>query len=162
MFDFDKQPKSLTGHYKTRWQAIRRRRRADGKAWTTDFNTQATRRAGSAINMSSRLGSEQARIPPVQPAEINDHLAYNAPQGGSYWVPDLIVECRAEFGSASDKLTLELNKANDKFQAIFEDGICKLFRVNFNSPDSHDRWPNSRRRSTEAAMIFASPISIHA
>ena len=46
-------------------------------------------------------------------AEINDHLAYNAPQAGSYWVPDLIVECRAEFGSASDKLTLELNKAID-------------------------------------------------
>jgi signal peptidase I len=75
---------------------------------------------------------------PKQPALINDHLAYNITDTGSpvhYWVPDLIVECEAEFGSGSDTLVLELNKADDRFQAVFANGKCKLVRLAGAAPD---------------------------
>src|SRR5207302_1961872 len=74
---------------------------------------------------------------PEQPALIKDFLSYNVTHGynsddptqAHYWVPDLIVECAAEFGSASDSLTLELNKGNVRYQAMFDNGYCRLYRV---------------------------------
>jgi signal peptidase I len=75
---------------------------------------------------------------PKQPALILDHLAYNVYDGSNpahYWVPDLIVECTADFGSATDRLVLELTKAGDKYQAVFDNGVCRLFGVPAASPD---------------------------
>jgi signal peptidase I len=51
-----------------------------------------------------------------------------------FWVPDLILQCAAEFGGNQDTITLELNKGSDKFQAIFAGGKCQLVRINSLSP----------------------------
>jgi signal peptidase I len=67
---------------------------------------------------------------PRQPVPITDHLGYNTHTSSPpYWVPDLIVDCTAEFGAATDKVVLELTKAGEKFRAEFDNGFCRLFHV---------------------------------
>jgi len=78
---------------------------------------------------------------PKQPAAILDHLSYNVTDTGNpahYWVPDLILECTADFGSATDRLVLELTKAGDKYQAVFDNGVCRLVRIPGGTPDKPD------------------------
>jgi signal peptidase I len=135
VFDYDRQPKSLTGLAKTRWEPVP----DNGAGWTLDDKrfTHSGGNSGWVRYQHVEAGSWRAGqpAPPRQPQPIMDFLEYNIdwvtnkPVRASYWVPDLIVECKADFQSPSDHLTLEINKAEDKFQAEFADGSCKLFRI---------------------------------
>ncbi len=128
VFDLEKLPSSLKGALRTRWYPA-----PDAGAGWEDAE-RGFKHSGEATGwlryQHLEPGWDTARNPPKQPAEITDHLAYNSPQGGSYWVPDLIVECKAEFGSTTDRLTLELTKAGDRFQAVFDAGVCRLYLAN--------------------------------
>jgi signal peptidase I len=140
VFDLDQQPKSLTGEFKTRWHPD-----PDGAGWKMEdkgftHNGEATgwmryhHVEASSWRVDPRTGATQPR----QPVPILDHLSYNVTDGGNpahYWVPDLIVECTADFGSASDRLVLELTKAGDKFRAEFDNGVCRLFHIPGGAPD---------------------------
>jgi signal peptidase I len=141
VFDLDRQPKSLSGTLKTRWHV-----NPDGGAgW--EMEEAGFRHAGNEMGWvryhhveasSWRVDGRGGATTPKQPAYINDHLAYNVTDGTNpahYWVPDLIVECTAQFGSASDTLVLELTKAGDKFRAVFDNGMCRLFHVPAAAPD---------------------------
>lgn len=141
VFDLDRAPKSLTGVAQVRWEpspgagtgwaAAEGGFTHDGTA-TGWIRYQHVRPGSWTINPQTRQAST-----PAQPAQITDHLSYNVTHGyqegdstqAHYWVPDLIVECTAEFDSANDTLTLELTKAGDKFQAVFDKGYCHLFRI---------------------------------
>ncbi len=139
VFDYDLQPKALTGVAKTRWEPMP----GDGAGWTmseTGF-AHAGGTAGWMRYQHVEPGSWQIDrttgqpTTPRQPQPIMDFIEYNVdslnnlPVGPNYWVPDLIVECKGEFQAPSDSLTLELNKADDKFQAVFENETCKLMRI---------------------------------
>lgn len=143
VFDLDQAPKSLTGVAKTRWHPS-----PDGNTgWTMDEKgfthtggIEGWMRYHHVEAGSWRLDPRGgAASVPRQPAHILDYLAYNVTDSNNtarYWVPDLIVECTADFSAAPDRLTLELTKAGDKFQAVFEGGTCKLFHI---SPGTADR-----------------------
>ena len=147
VFDLDKAPKSLSGAFKIRWQPDP----AGGAGWTAaDASfTHAGGTEGWLRYQHVRPGSWRIDPPtrqattPEQPARIMDHLSYNVTHGyqendstqAHYWVPDLSVDCTAEFASPSDTLTLELNKAGDRFQAKFDNGKCRLFRIRSTAPD---------------------------
>jgi len=128
VFDLDQAPKSLTGVAKTRWHPSPD---ADGAGWTMQdkgFRHEGTQ-TGWVRYHHVEPGGEKGSAP-RQPAPITDHLGYNfQPNSPPVWVPDLIVDCTAEFASASDKVVLELTKAGDKFQAEFDNGKCRLFRI---------------------------------
>jgi signal peptidase I len=142
VFNLDQPPKSLSGVAKTRWHPSP----DDGTGWTMDENgftheggTQGWMRYHHIAAGSWQIdkGTSQPSIP-KQPELILDHLSYNVAgrsNPASFWVPDLIVECTALFSATSDRLTLELTKAGDKFQAVFEGGSCKLYRVTPGAPD---------------------------
>jgi signal peptidase I len=68
------------------------------------------------------------------------------PTRAQYWVPDLIVECTAEFGAATDTLTLELSKAGDRFQAKFDNGVCLLYRIRSTAADAPEKLGNAQTR----------------
>ncbi|MBO0698394.1 MAG: hypothetical protein J2P46_08375 [Zavarzinella sp.] len=141
VFDLDQQPKSLSGVQKTRWGPVPE----DGDGW--EMEEKGFRHKGNKsgwmryqhIEASSwRVDPRSGATTPRQPALILDHLAYNVTDTGNpahYWVPDLIVECTADFGSANDRVVLELTKAGDKYQAIFDNGVCRLFMVPAAAPD---------------------------
>jgi signal peptidase I len=133
VFDLDKQPKSLTGVARTRWHAT-----STDNGWREDgagFRFEGPN-LGWLRYHHVAPGWEKNKNPPNQPAEITDQLAYNSTMRGLYWMPDLLVECRAEFKSEADELTLELTKAGDKYQAVFANGKCKLVRIAAASPSS--------------------------
>jgi signal peptidase I len=147
VFDLDQQPAALTGIARTRWHPTP----DDGAGWATDekgfthTGTQAGWLRYHHIEAGSWKIDPQTRTPttPRQPAPIMDHLSYNVTDGhrtfdsalANYWVPDLIVECTAEFGAATDTVILELGKAGDRFQAKFDNGRCRLTRVRAAAPD---------------------------
>jgi signal peptidase I len=141
VFDLDRQPKSLTGTARTRWHPDP----AGGAGWAMQdagfkhTGTEAGWMRYHHIEASSwRVEPRGPAIKPKQPALINDHLAYNVTDSGNpahYWVPDLIVECEAEFGADSASLTLEVTKAGDKFRAVFQNKVCRLFHVPAAAPD---------------------------
>src|SRR5262245_50090440 len=136
VFDLDQQPKSLGGLARVRWQADP----SDGAGWAME--ERGFRHTGGTSgwmryqhvepgSWSVDPATGMATVP-KQPDYIRDHLAYNVSDGvspGRNWVPDLLVECDARLESASDKVTLELTKAGDKFQAVFDNGVCRLFRI---------------------------------
>jgi signal peptidase I len=147
VFDLDQAPKSLSGVARTRWhptpdngagwedQEKGFRHSGTGEGWLRYHHV----RPGSwTIDPGTKRAST-----PEQPAYIKDHLSYNVTHGfqdndstqAHYWVPDLIVDCTAEFGNASDTLTLELNKGNDRFKAVFDNGVCRLFRIRSTAAD---------------------------
>lgn len=138
VFDLDRQPKSLTGVARTRWHPA-----PEAPAGWADLAAGFQHTGGETGWLRyhhvatgwRRENRDQETVRVSQPAEITDYLAYNSPSRGSYWVPDLIVECKAEFANATDKLTLELTKAGDRFQAVFDAGVCRLYRVSSGSPD---------------------------
>jgi signal peptidase I len=141
VFDLDQQPKSLTGLPRTRWEPVP----GDGAGWT--MGDKGFRHTGTAtgwmryqhVEASSwRVDPRHGPSVPRQPAFILDHLAYNVTDSGNpahYWVPDLILECTAEFGAANDRVVLELTKAGDKFRAEFDNDVCRLFFVPGGTPD---------------------------
>ena len=147
VFDLDQAPKSLTGTPKTRWHPTP----GDAAGWQADENgfTHTGTFAGwlryHHIEPGSWKIDPQTRAPttPRQPAKIMDHLAYNVTDGhrtidtalANYWVPDLIVECTAEFGAVEDSLTLELTKHGDRFQAKFDNGRCRVDLIPAAAPD---------------------------
>jgi signal peptidase I len=133
VFDLDKQPKSLTGIAKTRWNVSPE----EPTGWAEiDKGFQHTGEGSGWIRYwHVQSGWGRAANPPRQPAEIMDDLGYNSPQHGTFWVPDLIVDCRAEFTAATDRLTLELTKGGDKYQAVFDNGDCRLYRISPSAPD---------------------------
>ncbi len=169
VFDLDRAPKSLTGVNKVRWNADP----ADPAGWANDesiFKHTTTSlgwiryhhvRPGSwTIDPQSKRAST-----PDQPAQIWDFLSYNVTHGSQendstqarYWVPDLIVECSAEFGREDDTVTLELNKASDKFQAKFDNGVCQLWRVRSVAPDRPEKLAEQKTgmRAGRYALRFA-------
>ena len=163
VFDLDRAPKSLSGVQKIRWHPTP----DDGAGWAgeeTVFKHTGTA-AGWIRYHHLRPGSW--RIDPSkgvvwrttpdtnhQPVEIKDHLSYNVTHGyqendgtqAHYWVPDLIVECTAEFGAATDTLTLELTKAGDRFQAKFDNGICTLYRIQSVAADAPQKLASRETR----------------
>jgi len=128
VFNLDQAPKSLTGVAKTRWHVSPG---AEGAGWTmgdTSFRHEGNV-SGWMRYHHVEPGWDKGSVP-RQPAPITDLLGYNfRPNSPPVWVPDLIVDCTAEFGNASDKVVLELTKAGDKFQAEFDNGKCRLFRI---------------------------------
>src|SRR5262245_5920165 len=136
VFDLDLPPRGLTGIAQTRWNPVP----GAGTGWVLtakgfDHTGTATgwmRYYHVAPGSWKYITANGTTTIPKQPDLIRDHLAYNVTDGSNpaqYWVPDLIVECSAKFDSASDKLTLELTKASDKFQAVFDNGVCRLLNV---------------------------------
>ena len=143
VFDLDQQPKNLSGVAKTRWHPSPDGSSGwsmDEKGFTHSSGTEGWMRYHHVESGSWRVDPRGSSASvPRQPAYILDYLAYNVTDSNNpahYWVPDLIVECTAEFSSAPDRLTLELTKAGDKFQAVFESGACKLYRI---TPGTTDR-----------------------
>ncbi|HEX3150939.1 MAG TPA: S26 family signal peptidase [Gemmataceae bacterium] len=132
VFDFDKQPASLSGINRTRWHP----QMGANDGWTdaTGGFKHDGQASGWLVYHHVDPGWETAGAQIRQPSEITDHLAYNSGQRGNFWVPDLIVECKAEFAADTDKLTLELNKGGDRFQAVFDAGVCRLYRIALSSP----------------------------
>jgi signal peptidase I len=147
VFDLDQQPKSLTGMAKTRWQPSPDAPAgwAEGdKAFTHTGNSEGYLRFQNVRPGSWTIDPSTGRATtPEQPAYIQDHLSYNVTHGfnsndttqAHYWVPDLSVDCTAEFAGPSDTVTLELNKGNDRFQAKFDNGTCQLFRIRSTAAD---------------------------
>lgn len=134
VFDLDRQPKSLTGVARIRWHPA-----PDAPAGWADLGNGFQHTGGETgwlryQHVKTGWRRDEHSSPPEQPAEITDYLAYNSADG-FYWVPDLIVECKVEFAAATDKVTLELTKAGDKFQAVFDGGVCRLFRVKAGTSD---------------------------
>ena len=148
VFDLEQAPKSLQGITRVRWDAVP----GAGDGWANE--ELAFKHTGNALGwiryQHVRPGSwtidpvTKRATTPNQPEKITDHLSYNVTHGynendatqAHYWVPDLIVECTAEFSNESDTVTLELTKAGDRFQAKFDKGICTLYRVRSIAPDS--------------------------
>jgi len=133
VFDLDKQPNSLQGALRTRWYPAPEA----GTGW--ENIDRGFKHSGEATGwlryQHVAPGWRVLNNPPLQPADILDHLAYNSPSVGTYWVPDLMIDCKAEFGSTTDRLTLELTKAGDKFQAVFDAEVCRFYRVRSAEPD---------------------------
>jgi signal peptidase I len=126
VFDLDLAPKSLTGALKTRWNFGNE----DGTGWAeAEKGFKHTGEGTGWIRYWHAQPGWSRGSTPRQPVEISDDLGYNSPAHGTYWVPDLIVECRAEFAAESDKVTLELTKAGDRFRAEFDGGECRLYRI---------------------------------
>jgi signal peptidase I len=127
VFDLDKQPKSLTGNLKTRWHPAP----DAGAGWNAKEN--GFEFSGESMGwlryQNVEPGWRSNQNQPNQPVEISDYLAYNSSLGAMNQVTDLLVECRAEFKSASDTVILELTKSGEKFWAEFADGKCRLLRL---------------------------------
>ncbi len=131
VFDLDHPPASLSGLQQTRWEPDQ----SGNSGWTLERG--GFRHTGSTLGWVRyrhvKPGWDNARIPVVQPFLITDHLAYNVSneyeKDPKYWVPDLMVECDAEFGAATDELTLELTRASERYQATFVNGVCRLSRL---------------------------------
>jgi signal peptidase I len=132
VFDFDKQPSSLSGVNRTRWHA--QAGASDGWADAAGGFKHDGQASGWLVYHHVEPYWESAGPQIHQPSEITDHLAYNTDRSTPYWVPDLVVDCRAEFTSATDKVTLELNKGGDRFQAVFDAGVCRLYRIALSDP----------------------------
>jgi len=128
VFDLDQQPKSLTGIARTRWHATPGE---DGAGWAMEEKgfTHSGMMTGWMRYHHVEPGWENGSAL-RQPVPITDHLGYNSHSSTQpYWVPDLIVDCTAEFKAATDKVVLELTKAGEKFRAEFDNGVCRLFHV---------------------------------
>jgi signal peptidase I len=127
VFDLDRQPKGLTGVAKTRWHAVP----DDGAGWTMD--EKGFKHSGVQMGWMRYHHVEpgwETGAAARQPALIMDHLGYNyRTSSPPQWVPDLIVDCTAEFGTATDTVVLELTKAGDKFRAVFDNGVCRLIHI---------------------------------
>jgi signal peptidase I len=169
VFDLDRAPKSLSGVNKIRWNEDP----AAPAGWSNEESTfkhtgtnlgwiryHHVRPGSWTIDPQTRHAST-----PVQPAQITDFLSYNVTHGyqendstqAYYWVPDLIVDCTAEFAHPEDTVTLELNKANDKFQARFDNGTCRLFRIRSTAPDKPELMAEQKTnmRAGRYALRFA-------
>ena len=72
----------------------------------------------------------------------------------------LIVECEAKFAGGDDRLTLELTKGNDKFQAVFAGGDCKLYRISAATPDKPIPMGEQPNKISSGSTRCASPTSI--
>jgi hypothetical protein len=125
VFDLDEQPSVLSGAKKTRWFPHQN----DSTGWEM--------RPAGFVHRGEKEG--WVRYQHIQPGWkspddkmdnvfIEDFLAYNVGDS-NHWVPDLCVECVADFTSADAKVTLELAKGKDRFQAVFSSGKCVLKRV---------------------------------
>ena len=127
VFDLDQPPKSLTGLAKVRWHPSP----DDGAGWSME--EKGFKHAGTQMGWMRYHHVEpgwESGSPVRQPALITDHLGYNYRSSSSpQWVPDLIVDCIAEFSAATDTVVLELSKAGDKFRAVFDNGICRLIHI---------------------------------
>lgn len=131
VFDLDLAPASLEGRLKTRWHP------SPGEDAGWEMTANGFRHQGGNFGWVRYhhldVGWSESSAP-VQPALINDHLAYNIyehnnqPQPGNHWVSDLLVECDAEIQSAEDEVILELTKGGERYQAVFTAGKCKLLR----------------------------------
>ena len=135
VFDLDQQPKNLSGKLKTRWHTPE----GEGAGWTMLPNgfQHAGDTPGWVTYHHLQAGWEKDGQP-TQPSLIRDNLGYNLDlfREGTSWVPDLTVECDAEFKDAGARVTLELTKAGVRYQAIFGDGMCKLFILKSANPES--------------------------
>jgi signal peptidase I len=128
VFDLDKQPKSLKGAHRVRWQPV-----SGNSGWEmaeSGFNHKSPETGWVHYqHVEPGWGSTSGREP-RQPAYIKDFLSYNVnasePYQGQYWVPDLMVECEAKLGEGAE-VTLELVKAATRYQAVFSAGKCQLF-----------------------------------
>lgn len=137
VFDLDQQPKVATGNLKTRWQLDP----AGSTGWTMD-QTGFTH-TGSEMGWMRYQHVEPGWAKPenMHAAQlIRDDLAYNLDGSkrsikGFCWVPDLLVECNADFKAANAQVILELVKGNERYQAIFANGQVKLVQINVEKPD---------------------------
>lgn len=134
VFDHDRQPGGLTGLARQRWEPSP----TDGAGWAA--GPDGFRHTGQATGwirfQNCEPGWRPHGNPPRQPYEVTDFLAYNSPRQPGNWLPDLIVECRAEFATPTDKLTLELVKGGDRFRAEFDGGVCRLYRLTQAAPNN--------------------------
>lgn len=129
VFDLDLQPKSLTGKLKTRWHP------APGEEAGWEMLPSGFKHTGEQFGWV-RYQHVQPGWPkdsvPEQGVLIRDSLSYNldphrrTPAEATSWVPDLNVECEAEFKDANAQVTLELTKSTDRFHAVFANGKCQL------------------------------------
>ncbi len=129
VFDLDHQPKSMEGRLRTRWHPAP----ADDAGWTmTDAGFRHEGDQFGWVRYHHVQPGWAAKDGASQPAVIRDHLAYNIdersqlPQKEQSWVPDLLVECDADFKGADAQVILELTKAGTKYQAVFANNTCKL------------------------------------
>ncbi|WP_020473953.1 signal peptidase I [Zavarzinella formosa] len=138
VFDLDQQPKTLEGTHRTRWHLSP----ADDAGWKMlekGFEHEGEQFGWMSYHHIQPGWANKDAI--VQPALIRDHLAYNIeqtshrPQEGLSWVPDLLVECKADFKSADAQLILELVKSGTRYQAVFANGTCKLVILKSETPD---------------------------
>lgn len=144
VFDLDHQPTALSGAKKTRWNPSQTK----GDGWEM-------RPAGFAHRGETEGWVHYQHIQPgwknpndpMPPVFIDDFLAYNLGDT-NHWVPDLCVECTAEFSSANSVVTLELSKGMDRFQAIFSSGKCTLKRLTLEAG-----VPKDGEQGTEIASV---------
>ena len=127
---------------KPRWTAA--------KDWTADGENKTFTHAGSGLGWVryKHLISDDWRtgLPNIEPRPIDNFLGYNAEtgmtQGGEYklvldnengdhrfWVGDLAVECKVQATDDTAAVTLELSKGTDRFQATFQSGVLRVFRI---------------------------------
>lgn len=73
----------------------------------------------------------------ISPGVVTNFMGYNAGAESShesrrtteFWVPDLMLECKAEVKSPTAEVTLELSKGPNRYRAVFAGGQTKLIRV---------------------------------
>jgi signal peptidase I len=115
-----------------------------GEGWTPHKPTHSFQidGAGGAAPVWLRYNHILRGSDGTSPELITDFMGYNSgphlnqagvfpPSRGANWVGDLILEAEVEVRDPSGKLTLELSKGADRFQARWDlkDGTCKLVRL---------------------------------
>lgn len=74
--------------------------------------------------------------PVVPPVPIDNMMGYNHNRGHQpFWVPDLILECQANFTDPNAEVTLELSKGPNRFHAMFAGGNVTLVRTGPNGKE---------------------------
>lgn len=156
VFDLDQQPAGQTGPLRTRWAPAPGE---DGSGWAMDPTgfTHAGGANGWVRYQHVKPGWKKGSVP-TQPAYITDHLAYNVTDASpavEYWASDLLVECDVTVGGPGDQVTLELNKAGERFQALFTGGTCKLYHVKGDKPELLGEQPTKLTGAGRYALRVA-------
>ena len=100
------------------WQRVTRQ----GGVW----NPQLFKPARVTNFLGYNTGEIPARKRDQDPREATLELTISRPGNGDFWVPDLMVECRAQISSERDEVALDLAKGGRRFRATFKDGKVSL------------------------------------
>jgi signal peptidase I len=102
-----------------------------------------------------------------RPRLITDFMGYNAANGKPYspdpdkimqnWIGDLMLECTATVTQPQGRLTLDLAKGVDRFQARWDlaTGICTLVRLTDGKEETLDSQPTAIKKAGTYELRFA-------